>query len=56
MKDSRCMSVLHVSFCSYEAPTSDDHSFLVRSPFEVFLDYMEISLSVESDYIPVDAI
>ena len=46
MKDSRCLSVLHVSCCSYEAPTSDDHNFLVRSPFQVFLDSMERSLSL----------
>ena len=54
MKDSRCLSVLHISCCSYEAPTSDDHNFLVRSPFQVFLDSMEISLSLESDHIPMD--
>ena len=32
-------------------PTSDDHNFLVRSPFCVFLDSMEISLSLESKNI-----
>ena len=37
-KDSRYLSVLHVSRCSCEAPNSDDHNFLVRSPFQVFLD------------------
>ena len=56
MKDSRFLSVLHVSFCSYEALTSDDDNFLVRSLFQVFLDSMESYLSLESDYIPVDGI
>ena len=55
-KDSRYLSVLHVSCRSYEAPTSDDHNFLVRSPFQVFLDSMESSLSLEFDHIPVDGI
>ena len=53
-KDSRCLSVLHVSCCSYVAPTSDDHNFLVRSSFQVFLDSMESSLSLESDHMPLD--
>ena len=55
-KDSRHLSVLHVSYCSCEAPTSDDHNFLVRSPFQVFLDSKESSLSLESDHIHVDGI
>ena len=55
-KDSRYLSVLHVSRCSCETPTSDDHNFLVRSPFQVFLDSMESSLSLESDHMPVDGI
>ena len=32
-------------------PTSDDHNFLVRSPFCAFLDSMERSLSLESNHI-----
>ena len=55
-KDSRYMSVLHVSCCSCEAPTSDDHNFLVRSLFQVFLDSMDSSLSIESYHMPVDGI
>ena len=55
-KYSRCLSVLHVSCCSYEAPTSDDHNFLVRSLFQVLLDSMESSLSLASDYMPLDEI
>ena len=35
-------------------PTSDDHNFLVRSLFCAFLDSMEISLSLESNHMPVD--
>ena len=56
MKDSRYLSVLHVSRCSCEAPTSDDHNFLVQSPFQVFLDSMESFLSLESDHMHVDGI
>ena len=56
MKDSRYLSILHVSCCSCETPTSDDHSFLVRCPFQVFLDYMERSLSLESNHMLVDVI
>ena len=41
---------------SSAVPTSDDHNFLVRSPFQVFLNSMESSLSLESDHIPVDGI
>ena len=37
-------------------PTSDDHNFLVRSPFCVFLESMESSLSLESNHMPVDGI
>ena len=37
-------------------PTSDDHNFLVRSPFHVFIDSMERSLSLEYNHIPVDGI
>ena len=46
MKDSRYLSVLHVSCCSCEAPTSDDHNFLIQSPFYTFLDSIERSLSL----------
>ena len=55
-KDSRCPSVLHVSCCSYVVPTSDDHNFLIRSPFKVLLDSMESSLSLEYDHKPMDGI
>ena len=55
-KDSRYLSVLHVSRCSCEAPTSDDHNFLVRSLFQVFLHSIERSLSLESDHMPLDGI
>ena len=37
-------------------PTSDDHNFLVQSPFQVFLESMESSLSLKSDHMPVDGI
>ena len=37
-------------------PTSDDHNFLVRAPFSVFLDSMEIPLSLESININIDKI
>ena len=56
MKDSRYLSVLHVSCCSCEAPTSDDHNFLVRSSFCAFLDSMGSSLSLESNHMHVDGI
>ena len=36
--------------------TSDDHNLLVRSPFQVFLDSMERSLSLESDHMNLDGI
>ena len=32
-------------------PTSDGHNFFVRTPFQVFLDSMEIPLSLESIHI-----
>ena len=32
-------------------PTLDDHNFLVRAPFQVFLDSMESPLSIESIHI-----
>ena len=41
---------------SSAVPTSDDHNFLLRSSFQVFLDSMESSLSLESDHMPVDGI
>ena len=34
-----------------EPPTLDDHNFLVRIPIHVFLDSIEISLSLESIHI-----
>ena len=34
--------------------TSDDHNFFVRTPFEVFLDSMEIPLNQESRFMPVE--
>ena len=37
-------------------PTLDDHNFLVRSPFCVFLDSIEIYMSLESNYMHEDAI
>ena len=33
------------------SPTSDGHNFFIRSPFWVFLDSMEIPLSLESIHI-----
>ena len=36
--------------------TSDDHNFLVRTPIRVFLDSMEISLSLKSNHILVNGI
>ena len=36
---------------SSAVPTSDDHNFLVRSLFHVFVDSMEIPLSLESIHI-----
>ena len=56
MKDSRYLSVLHVSRCSCEALTSDDHNFLVQSPSQVFLNSMESFLSLESDHMLMDGI
>ena len=37
--------------CLCKASNSDNHNFLVRSPFWVFLDSMEIPSSIESIYI-----
>ena len=34
--------------------TSDEYNFFVRTPFEVFLDSMESSLSQESRFMPVE--
>ena len=34
--------------------TSDEHNFFVRTPFKVFLDSMESSLSQESRFMPVE--
>ena len=55
-EDNRYLSVLHVSCCSCEAPTSDDHNFLVRSPFHVLLDSIERFMSLEYDHMCVDGI
>ena len=35
-------------------PTSEDHDFFVRTPIPVFLDSMEIPLSNDSNYVPVE--
>ena len=49
-------------YCSPEqiflflSPTSDGHNFFVRSPFLVFMDSMEIPLSLESIYIYIGII
>ena len=37
-------------------PTSDDHNFFVRTPFWVFLDSMERTLSLELIHIYLDDI
>ena len=34
-------------------PTSDSHNFFVRTPFRVFLDSMESSLSQDSSHMPM---
>ena len=39
-----------------QPPTSDGHNFFVRTPFWVFLDSMEISLSYDSIHILVEDI
>ena len=41
-------------FSSFVLLTSDDHNFFVRTPFEVFFDSMEIPLSQESRFMPVE--
>ena len=46
----------HIKGMSSASPTSDDHNFLIRSPFCAFLDSMEISLSLECNHVPVDGI
>ena len=43
-----------VLFSNFVPLTSDDHNFFVRTPFEVFLDSMESSLSQESRFMPVE--
>ena len=35
-------------------PTSNGHNFFVRTPFQVFLDSMEIPLSQDSSHAPVE--
>ena len=44
----------HFSYCW--PPTSDDHNFFVRTPFRVFLDSIEIPLSLEFIHIYLDNI
>ena len=41
-------------FSSFVPVTSDDHNFFIQTPFEVFLDSMEIPLCQESRYMPVE--
>ena len=41
-------------FFQFVSLTSDEHNFFVRTPFEVFLDSMESSLSQESRFMPVE--
>ena len=36
-------------------PTSEGHNFFVRTLFQVFLDFMESTLSEDSRNIPVDS-
>ena len=36
------------------SPTSNDHNFLVQTPFRVFLDSMESPLSQNSSHISVE--
>ena len=35
-------------------PTSDDHNFFIRTPFQVFLNSMEIPLNQDSIHVPVE--
>ena len=42
------------NFSSFVSLTSDEHNFFVRTPFEVFLDSMDSSLSQESRFMPVE--
>ena len=35
-------------------PTLDGHNFFVRTPFQVFLDYMEIPLSQDSIHMTLE--
>ena len=54
----------HEQWCEFSHPcaknfqfvhlTSDDHNFFVQTPFEVFLDSMESSLSQESRFMHVE--
>ena len=54
--------MLRRGYCSPEqiflllSTTLDDHNFFVRSPISVFLDSMEIHLSLESIHIYLDTI
>ena len=42
------------SFSNCWLPTSDGHTFFIRTPFLVFLDYMESPLSQDSSHIPME--
>ena len=41
-------------FSSFVSLTSDEHNFFVRTPFEVFLDSMESSLSQKFRFRPME--
>ena len=47
---------LLVAIIHGKPPTSDGHNFFVRTPFWMFLDSMEIQLSLESIHIYLDNI
>ena len=42
----------HISDCV--PPTSDDHIFRFRTPFQVFLDFMESPLSPNYLHVPLE--
>ena len=56
-KWGKCSGTPRRGYCSQEqiflllSPISDGHNFFVRSPFWVFLDYMESPLSLEYIHI-----
>ena len=47
---------LLVAIVHRKPPTSDGHNFFIRTPFWMFLDFMEINLSIESIHIYLDNI